>query len=178
VDWSEDAGDAGESEVGFISVGADEAGGGDTPLIDGGVSLVPDERYGDEDGVTEGGFDETKEGVGQVSSYRESGACTSKGNHPAHVIARPLSALLGLLLLFGFGLSQSTCDTPYLDALIDAVLGDAISLDLKIASTSHGVVQIFPRFIDAALRLASGGSSCPDDDALLHDAWAQIQASF
>ena len=54
-----EAGDAGESEeVGFVRVGAgtDEAGdaGSDAPLVDGGVSLVLDEGYGSEDGVTGG----------------------------------------------------------------------------------------------------------------------------
>ncbi|KAH9027519.1 hypothetical protein EDB83DRAFT_2230224 [Lactarius deliciosus] len=65
-------------------------------------------------------------------------------------------------------------DTPYLDALLDAVPDDAIPLDLKTASTSHSV----PKFVDAALRLASGGSSRQDDDARLRDAWPQIQASL
>ncbi|KAH9039656.1 hypothetical protein EDB85DRAFT_265993 [Lactarius pseudohatsudake] len=65
-------------------------------------------------------------------------------------------------------------DTPYLNALLDAVPDDAIPLDLKTASTSHSV----PKFVDAALRLASGGSSRPDDDARLRDAWPQIQASL
>src|SRR6266702_4283476 len=65
-------------------------------------------------------------------------------------------------------------DTPYLDALLDAVPDDVIPLDLKNATTSHNV----PKFIDAALRLASGGSSRPDDDALLRDTWPQIQASL
>ena len=69
-------------------------------------------------------------------------------------------------------------DTPYLDALLEAVPDDAIPLDLKGASTSHGAVQILPKFIDTALRLASGGSSRPDDDAPLRDAWPQIQASL
>ncbi|KAH8987321.1 hypothetical protein EDB92DRAFT_2105045 [Lactarius akahatsu] len=63
-----DAGDTGESEeVGFIRVGTgtDKAGdaGGDSPLVDGGVSLVLDEGYGGEDGVAGGGLDEAKEGV-------------------------------------------------------------------------------------------------------------------
>ncbi|KAH9056840.1 hypothetical protein EDB87DRAFT_1566023 [Lactarius vividus] len=65
-------------------------------------------------------------------------------------------------------------DTPYLDALLDAVPDDAIPLDLKTASTSHSV----PKFVDTALRLASGGSSRQDDDARLRDAWPQIQASL
>ncbi|KAF8262468.1 hypothetical protein EI94DRAFT_1743586 [Lactarius quietus] len=34
------------------------------------------------------------------------------------------------------------------------------------------------RFIDAVLRLASGGTSRPDEDALLRDTWPQIQASL
>ncbi|KAH9020658.1 hypothetical protein EDB84DRAFT_1581066 [Lactarius hengduanensis] len=63
--------------------------------------------------------------------------------------------------------------TPYLDALLDAVPDDAIPLDLKTASTSHSV----PKFVDAALRLASGGSPRPEDDARLRDAWPQIQAA-
>src|SRR6266702_4361457 len=65
-------------------------------------------------------------------------------------------------------------DTPYLDALLDAVPDDVIPLDLKNATTSHNV----PKFIDAALRLASGGSSRPDDDALLRDTWPQLPASL
>lgn len=69
-------------------------------------------------------------------------------------------------------------DTPYLAALLDAVPDAVIPLDLKIASTSRSAVQNLPKFIDAALRLASGGSSRPDDDALLRDAWPQIQASL
>ncbi|KAF8262465.1 hypothetical protein EI94DRAFT_1743573 [Lactarius quietus] len=68
-------------------------------------------------------------------------------------------------------------DTPYLDALLDAVPDAAIPPELKIASTSNSA-QVLPKFIDAALRLASGGSSRPNDDALLRDAWPQIQASL
>ena len=69
-------------------------------------------------------------------------------------------------------------DTPYFDALLDAVPEDAIPLDLKSASTSHDAAQILPKFIDTALRLASGGSSRPDDDAPLRSAWPQIQATL
>ncbi|KAH9177269.1 hypothetical protein EDB89DRAFT_1527916 [Lactarius sanguifluus] len=46
-----------------------------------------------------------------------------------------------------------------------------VTLGLKIA---HGV----PKFIDAPLRLESGGSSCPDDDAHLRDAWSQSEVSL
>ena len=66
---------------------------------------------------------------------------------------------------------------PYLDALLDAVPDDAIPPELKIASTSRSV-QGLPKFIDAALRLASGGPSRPDDDARLRSAWPQIQISL
>jgi hypothetical protein len=65
------AGDAGEGEeVGLVRVdaGTDEAGdaGGDTPFVDGGAPLILDNRYGGEDGVAWGGFDETYEGVCDV----------------------------------------------------------------------------------------------------------------
>jgi hypothetical protein len=65
------AGDAGEGEeVGFVRVGAgtDEAGdaGGNAPLVDGGVALVLDDRYGGEDGVAGGGLDEADEDVCDV----------------------------------------------------------------------------------------------------------------
>jgi hypothetical protein len=66
---------------------------------------------------------------------------------------------------------------PYLNALLDAIPDGAIPPGLKSASTSKSV-QVLPKFIDAALRLASGGSSRPEDDALLRDAWPQIQASL
>ena len=67
-----DAGDAGEGEeVGFIGVatGTDKASDarGDTPPIDGGVSFILNEGYGSENRVAGGRFDETKEGVCNVS---------------------------------------------------------------------------------------------------------------
>jgi hypothetical protein len=68
-------------------------------------------------------------------------------------------------------------DTPYLNALLNAIPDGAIPPELKSASTSKSV-QALPKFIDAALRLASGGSSRPNDDALLRDSWPQIQASL
>lgn len=68
-------------------------------------------------------------------------------------------------------------DRPYLNALLNAIPDGAIPPELKLASTSKSV-QVLPNFIDAALRLACGGSSRPDDDALLRDTWPQIQASL
>jgi hypothetical protein len=66
---------------------------------------------------------------------------------------------------------------PYLNALLNAIPDGAIPPELKSASASKSV-QVLPKFVDAALRLASGGPSRPDDDAHLHDAWPQIQASL
>jgi hypothetical protein len=68
-------------------------------------------------------------------------------------------------------------DTPYLNALLNAIPDGAIPPELNSASTSKSV-QALPKFIDSALRLASGGSSRPNDDALLRDSWPQIQASL
>ncbi|KAF8487253.1 hypothetical protein DFH94DRAFT_621320 [Russula ochroleuca] len=63
----------------------------------------------------------------------------------------------------------------YLDALLTAIPND--SIPPEIASPSRGAHRPYLKFIDTALRLASGGSARPDDATPIRDAWPEIQAS-
>ena len=71
--------------------------------------------------------------------------------------------------------SHSRQTHEYLDALLTAIPND--SIPPEIASPSRGAHRPYPKFIDTALRLASGGPARPDDAPPLRDAWPEIQAS-
>ncbi len=67
----------------------------------------------------------------------------------------------------------------YLDALLATLPHESIPQD--IASTSRGARHSsspYPKFIDTALRLVSGGSARADEAPHLRDAWPDIQASI
>ena len=71
--------------------------------------------------------------------------------------------------------SQSRQSYEYLDALLTAIPNE--SIPPEIASPSQGAHRPYPKFIDTALRLASGGPAHPDDEPHIRDAWPEIQAS-
>jgi hypothetical protein len=68
----------------------------------------------------------------------------------------------------------------YLDALLIAIPNDAIPPEIT-AGPSQGASanahQPHSKFIDTALRLASGGPSRPDDAPSIRDSWLAIQTS-
>ena len=71
--------------------------------------------------------------------------------------------------------SRSRQTHEYLDALLAAIPND--SIPPEITGPSRGAHRPYPKFIDTALRLASGGPARPDDAPLIRDAWPEIQAS-
>ena len=82
--------------------------GGDALLVDGGVPLVLNDGYCGEDGVAEGGFDETDEG--QVSSSRKCRLVKERvKEEPTRGKARPYRR-------YAFAAS-STIGEPRLDAV-------------------------------------------------------------
>ena len=67
----------------------------------------------------------------------------------------------------------------YLDALLAAIPHETVPPEIATASrdpqaSSHS----YPKFLDAALRLATGGPARPDDAPHLRAAWPEIQASL
>ncbi|KAI0280654.1 hypothetical protein BC826DRAFT_1074317, partial [Russula brevipes] len=66
----------------------------------------------------------------------------------------------------------------YLDALLAVIPDDSIPQGIASASRgTHVSSRPYPKFIDTALRLASGGPARPDDAPPLRDAWPELQAS-
>ncbi len=66
----------------------------------------------------------------------------------------------------------------YLDVLLTAFPNDSIPPEI-VASSSQGAGAHRPysKFVDTALRLASGGPARPDDAPHIRDAWSEIQTS-
>jgi hypothetical protein len=76
--------------------------------------------------------------------------------------------------------SSSSRHQPYeyLDALLAAIPNDSIVPPEITASPSRsGANRPYPKFIDTALRLASGGPARPDDATNVRDAWPEIQTT-
>ncbi|KAH9969354.1 hypothetical protein BJV74DRAFT_799359 [Russula compacta] len=72
--------------------------------------------------------------------------------------------------------SHQQSSYEYLDALLAVVPHDAsVPKEIEMASPSRG--GAYPKFVDTALRLASGGPPRPDDAPHLRDAWPEVQAS-
>ena len=71
----------------------------------------------------------------------------------------------------------------YLDVLLTAIPNDSIPPELTASSApqaAQGASAHLPysKFIDTALRLASGGPSRPDDAPSIRDSWLEIQTSL
>ena len=68
----------------------------------------------------------------------------------------------------------------YLDALLTVIPNDIIPPDITASSSQGGASARHPysKFIDTALRLASGGPAHPDDAPQTRDAWLEIQTSL
>ena len=72
--------------------------------------------------------------------------------------------------------SHQSSSYEYLDALLAVVPHDStVPKEIELASPSRG--GAYPKFIDTALRLASGGPPRPDDAPHLRDTWPEVQAS-
>jgi hypothetical protein len=67
----------------------------------------------------------------------------------------------------------------YLDALLTAFPNDTIPPEITASPSQGGAGahQPYSKFIDTALRLASGGPARPDDAPQIRDAWLEIQTS-
>jgi Histone chaperone Rttp106-like len=67
----------------------------------------------------------------------------------------------------------------YLDALLTSIPNDAIPPEITASPSQGGAGAHRPysKFIDTALRLASGGPARPDDAPQIRDAWPEIQTS-
>jgi hypothetical protein len=67
----------------------------------------------------------------------------------------------------------------YLDALLAAIPNDAIPPEITASPYQGraGAHLPYSKFIDAALRLASGGPARPDDAPQIRDAWLEIQTT-
>ncbi|KAN0118750.1 hypothetical protein V8E52_004861 [Russula decolorans] len=68
----------------------------------------------------------------------------------------------------------------YLDALLTAIPNDTIPPEITASQSQGGAGAHHPysKFIDTALRLASGGPARPDDAPQTRDAWLEIQTSL
>src|SRR5712672_3536255 len=65
----------------------------------------------------------------------------------------------------------------YLDALLTAIPNDTVPPEITASSTgAHH--RPYSKFIDTALRLASGGPARPDDAPHIRDTWLEIQTSL
>ncbi|KAI0282909.1 hypothetical protein BC826DRAFT_1179816 [Russula brevipes] len=74
--------------------------------------------------------------------------------------------------------SHSQQPYQYLDALLAVIPHDSIPQGIASSSRdTHANSRLYPKFIDTALRLASGGPARPDDAPPLRDAWPELQAS-
>ncbi|KAI0290280.1 hypothetical protein BC826DRAFT_547535 [Russula brevipes] len=74
--------------------------------------------------------------------------------------------------------SRSHQPYQYLDALLAVIPHDSIPQGITSSSRgTHASSRPYPKFIDTALRLASGGPARPDDAPPLRDAWPELQAS-
>jgi hypothetical protein len=67
----------------------------------------------------------------------------------------------------------------YLDALLTAIPNDTIPPEITASPSQSGAAVHLPysKFIDTALRLASGGPARPDEAPQIRDAWLEIQTS-
>ncbi|KAI0255662.1 hypothetical protein BJV78DRAFT_691984 [Lactifluus subvellereus] len=66
----------------------------------------------------------------------------------------------------------------YLDALLAAIPHDTVPPEVASASRDgQASSHPYPQFLDAALRLATGGPARPDDAPHLRAAWPEVQAS-
>ena len=71
--------------------------------------------------------------------------------------------------------SHSRQSYDYLDALLTTIPNG--SIPPEIASPPQSTQSPYPKFIDTALRLVSGGPARPDDATHIRNAWPEIQAS-